>query len=130
MSYSYDIRLFDGVSYMKVVDHQGIISDWKKAIVALRAERDDLATDKAEYKEAAKIFSRRLTECEQESHVCSPVDYDIHRCCQSHPKRQGRQRSPQHPARGRQTSPRLPKVIILTSTRRQHRTLSPLAEIN
>ena len=66
MSYSYDIRLFDGVSYMKVVDHQGIISDWKKAIVALRAERDDLATDKAEYKEAAKIFSRRLTECEQE----------------------------------------------------------------
>ena len=66
MSYSYNVRLFDGVRYMKEVDCNCIISDWKKSNDALRAERDDLVTDKAEYKEAAKIFSRRLTECEQE----------------------------------------------------------------
>jgi chromosome segregation ATPase len=51
---------------MKEVDCKCIISDCKKTNDALRAERDGLATDKAEYKEAAKIFSRRLTKCEQE----------------------------------------------------------------
>ena len=52
MTYAYDIRIFNGEQYMKVVDHQCIIKDWETAL--------DI------HKEANKSFSKQLTECQHE----------------------------------------------------------------